>query len=152
VQFIDVRDLAAWILLALEYQYKGVYNATGPEKKLTIRELLEACRQESKSDAKLVWVDYKFLEKQKIDGWSDMPVWVAPTPDNLGFSSLNCKKAIDRGLVFRPVGDTVKDTIAWYEAEPEERRKKKMRAGVAPEREAEVLAAWLKKLKAPVKT
>jgi 2'-hydroxyisoflavone reductase len=117
-----------------------------------MRELLEACKRESKSDAKFVWVDYKFLEEQKIDGWSDMPVWVAPTPDNLGFSAINCQKAIERGLVFRPVGDTVKDTLAWYEAEPEERRTKKMRAGVTPQREAEVLAAWLKKSKAPGKT
>lgn len=145
VQFIDARDLAEWIILAIEQKHLGVYNATGPENKFVMRELLETCKRVSGSDARLVWVDYPFLEEQKVAPWTDMPVWVTPTPDNAGFSQISSKKAIDRGLRFRPVEATVKDTLAWYETLPEERRGKKMRAGLAPEREAEVLAAWAKK-------
>jgi 2'-hydroxyisoflavone reductase len=99
----------------------------------------------SGSDAKLVWVDHTFLEEQKVAPWTEMPMWLPPTPDNAGFSQTSSKKAIERGLGFRPVDETVKDTLAWYDTLPEERRNKKMRAGLSPEREAEVLAAWKKK-------
>ncbi len=145
VQYIDARDLAAWIILAIEQKHLGVYNATGPENKLVMRDFLETCKRVSGSDARLVWVDHPFLEEQKVAPWTEMPMWVPPTPDNAGFSQISSKKAIDRGLRFRPVDETVKDTLAWYEALPEERRSKKLRAGLAPEREAAVLAAWAKK-------
>jgi 2'-hydroxyisoflavone reductase len=145
VQFIDARDLAEWIILAIEQKHVGVYNATGPENKLVMRELLETSKRVSGSDARLVWVEHTFLEEQKVAPWTDMPVWVSPTPDNAGFSQISCKKAIEHGLRFRPLDVTVKDTLAWYDTLPEERRSKKMRTGLPPEREAEVLAAWAKK-------
>ncbi|UQA59424.1 SDR family oxidoreductase [Polyangium aurulentum] len=145
VQFIDARDLAAWIILAIEQKHLGVYNATGPENKLVMREFLETCKRVSGSDARFVWVDYPFLVEQKVSPWTDMPVWATPTPDHAGFSQISSKKAIERGMRFRPLDETVKDTLAWYDTLPEERRSKKMRAGLTPEREAEVLAAWAKK-------
>ncbi|HZL99372.1 MAG TPA: epimerase, partial [Planctomycetota bacterium] len=73
--------------------------------------------------------------------WSDLPVWVPATGDEVGFSSIDCRKAIAAGLAFRPAVDTARDTLAWWQTLPEERRAK-LRAGLSPEREAEVLAKW----------
>jgi 2'-hydroxyisoflavone reductase len=70
-----------------------------------------------------------------------MPVWVAPRPQNLGFSQISIKKALSKGLTFRPVGNTAQATLEWFKKQPAERQAK-MRAGLSAEREAEVLAAW----------
>ncbi|MBZ5637841.1 MAG: NAD-dependent epimerase/dehydratase family protein [Acidobacteriia bacterium] len=141
VQFVDVRDLGAFIVRAIETNIAGVYNATGPERRLTMRELLESSRTAIKSDARLTWVPADFLEKQKVEPWSDMPVWVPFRNGEEGFAAIDCRKAIGKGITFRLAAETSKDTLAWYGTLPEERRKK-LRAGIAPDREAAVLAAW----------
>jgi len=141
VQFIDVRDLAEWTMKAVDGGHVEIYHATGPERELGMGAVLEACKKGSGSDATFLWADADFLEAQKISAWSDMPIWVPPRGDSAGFSRVNCAKAIAKGLAFRPVGETAKNTLAWWKGQPEERRKK-MRAGISPEREAEVLQAW----------
>ena len=73
-----------------------------------------------------------------------MPVWVPAAGDSIGFAQINCQKAIGRGLRFRPVQDTVRDTLAWWKTLPEERRGK-LRAGLAADREIAVLGDWKKK-------
>lgn len=143
VQIIDVRDLARFTIRAIDERHVGVYNATGPEKELSIGRMLDVCRQVAKSDARPVWADAAFLEAQKVAAWSDMPVWVPPTGDSAGFARVNCARAIGKGLEFRPLESTVSDTLAWWRRQPEDRRKS-LRAGITPEREAEVLAAWKK--------
>jgi len=140
-QIIDVRDLAAFIVLALEKNRTGVFNATGPKDPLPIGDLLASCRRVSGSDASFTWVDATFLEEQKIAAWSDMPVWVPPTGEMEGFARVSIRRALAAGLAFRPLDETVRDTLAWWKTEPEERRRT-MRAGITAEREAEVLAAW----------
>lgn len=139
VQFIDVRDLAAWMIGVVEKKTTGVFNAVGPEGRLAMSGLLDACKQGASSDAELVWVPASFLEKKEVSPWMEMPVWV-PAPDN-GFSQLSSAKAIAAGLAFRPVLETVEGTLAWWKTLPEERRAK-LRAGISPERETELLAAW----------
>jgi 2'-hydroxyisoflavone reductase len=71
-----------------------------------------------------------------------MPVWVPNAGDSAGFHTRSNAKAIAAGLTFRSLADTVAATLAWFDALPEERRKAGPRAGIKPEREAEVLAAW----------
>jgi 2'-hydroxyisoflavone reductase len=152
VQFVDVRDLAAWMLLMVEQNVTGLFNATGPERELTMRALLDACKAESGGSATFTWVDTGFLEKHKVEAWSDLPVWVPAIGENLGAAKINCAKAIARGLRFRPATDTAKDTLEWWKTLPEERRAK-MRAGLTAEREATVLAEWKKQAGAkPAKT
>ncbi len=141
VRIIDARDLGAWIAAMADALAPGVFNATGPKEGLTIGGLLDACRKAAGSDARFTWADAAFLEEQKVSPWQDMPVWVPPTPDMAGFSKVDCSKAYAKGLGFRPVVDTCRDTLAWWRTLPEERRAK-MRAGLAAEREKEVLAAW----------
>ncbi|QRN96416.1 SDR family oxidoreductase [Archangium violaceum] len=142
-QFIDVRDLAEFALLTVENQDIGTFNATGPARPLTMGELLEACKKASNSDATFTWADAGFLEKQNVKPWMDMPVWVPPTGEMAGMSSVSNARAVARGLKFRPVVDTARDTLAWFNGLPPERQAGlAKRAGLTPEREREVLAAW----------
>jgi 2'-hydroxyisoflavone reductase len=138
VQYVDVRDLSAFIVNVIENGSMGIYNATGPEKPLAMKTMLESSRKASAHPATLVWVPEKFLEEHKVAAWEDMPVWAGA---DAGFSQIDCKKAIGKGLKFRSADETAKDTLAWWKTLSEERRAK-LRAGLSPEREKEVLAAW----------
>ena len=138
VQFVDVRDLAAWIVLCIERGTVGVFNATGPERPLTMAQMLASCSKAAAHPASLTWVPEKFLEEHKVSAWEDMPVW---TGAEGGFSQIDCTKAIRSGLRFRSPDETARDTLAFWKTLPEDRRKKP-RAGLSPEREKEVLAAW----------
>lgn len=140
IQIIDVRDLAAWIVRAADERVAGVFNATGPKDVLTIGTLLATCKDVSRSDATFRWADAAFLEASKVSAWSDMPVWLPPAGETAGASAVSARKAIARGLTFRPLAATVEDTLAYWRSLPAERRTK-MRAGISPEREAEVLRA-----------
>jgi len=73
--------------------------------------------------------------------WSDMPVWMPPTGRTAGFMSVNCNKAFAAGLTVRPLADTAKHTLDWYKTRPAAEQEK-ARAGLAPEKEKAVLAAW----------
>ncbi len=144
VQIIDVRDLAEWTVHTMEKNIVGVFNAVGPWGKagtLTIGGLIDACVKATKSDAKLTWVETEFLQEHNVQPWSDMPVWVPPVGDYAGFGRTNVDRAMAAGLTFRPIADTVKATLEWWETLPEERRAT-LKAGIRPEREAEVLKAW----------
>jgi 2'-hydroxyisoflavone reductase len=141
VQFIDVRDLGNFVMYTIDKHITGTFNATGPAKELTIGGLLDACRQVTRSNATFTWVDAAFLEQEKVSAWGDMPVWVPPTGESAGFARSSVNRAVKAGLMFRPVTDTIRDTLAWWDTLPTERREK-LKSGITPEREKEVLAAW----------
>ena len=144
VQFIDGRDLAEWTIRMVENGATGKYNATGPAKKLGVGEMLETIKTAEKSNATFTWVNADFLEAQKVSPWSDMPVWVPPRGEDAGMGQISIQRALDKGLTFRPLADTARDTLAWFKSQPAERQAK-LKAGLPPEREAEVLAAWKKR-------
>lgn len=141
VQFIDVRDLGEWIIHCIEKKIVGVYNATGPKQPMKMRDLLSACKAVTKSDARFTWVDAEFLEKHEVEGWTHMPVWVRPVDEYRGFGEVSVARAQAQGLKYRPVAKTIEDTLAWFGEQTEERQNN-LRAGIKPEREKEVLAAW----------
>ncbi len=140
VQIVDVRDLAAWTIEMAERRESGVYNAVGPASPLRAREMIEACRPPG-SDARLAWVPWAFLEKHKVAPWSDLPVCIPATGEDGGLAQISNARALAKGLRFRPVAETARDTLAWWRTLPEARRAKP-RAGLSVEREREVLAAW----------
>jgi 2'-hydroxyisoflavone reductase len=142
VQFIDARDLAEWTIRMAEAKETGTYTATGPATPLTMGGMLDGIQRGIGSKADLIWVDADFLKAQKVSEWSDMPVWVPPTGEMAGFALRNVKRALEKGLTFRPVEDTARATLAWFKLQPAARQAN-LRAGLKPEREAEVLAAWL---------
>ncbi len=140
VQIIDARDLAGWILSMVEARQTGVYNATGPAYPLTLGNVLDTCRTVSGSDARVTWVAEQFLLDNKVEPWVQLPLWVPESdPANAGFSAVNCQQAIAAGLAFRPLADTVRDTLAWDATRPPDHE---WRAGITRERETELLQAW----------
>ena len=143
VQFIDGRDLAEWTIRMADSRETGIYNATGPAKELGIGGMLDGIKTAMNSNATFAWADAEFLKQQKVEAWSDMPVWAG---DELGMSRTNISRALAKGLTFRSLGDTARDTLAWFKAQKPERQAK-MRAGLTPEREAEVLVALHKTAK-----
>jgi 2'-hydroxyisoflavone reductase len=140
VQFIDARDLAEWTIRMAENRETGIYNATGPAKALEIGAMLGSIKDAFHSSATFTWLPAEFLKQQKVEAWSDMPVWAG---DELGLARTKIDRALAKGLTFRPLAETARDTLTWFKSLPQERRSK-LRAGVTPEREAEVLAAWKK--------
>ncbi len=142
VQFIDARDLAEWTIRMAENRETGVYNATGPAKPLEIGQMLDAIKDALHSSATFTWLPAEFLQQQKVEAWSDMPVWAG---DELGLARTKIDRALAKGLTFRPLAETARDTLTWFKSLPQERRSK-LHAGLTPEREAEVLAAWRKQL------
>ena len=136
VQFIDGRDLAEWTIRMAENGETAIYNATGPAKELGVGGMLDGIENALNSNAIFSWGDAEFLKQQKVEPWSDMPVWAG---DELGMSRTNISRAMAKGLTFRPLGDTARDALAWFKAQPAE-RKAKLRAGLTLEREKQVLA------------
>jgi 2'-hydroxyisoflavone reductase len=139
VQFIDVRDLAEWIVRLLEQQREGVYNAVGPRESLTMPAFLEQARAAIRSDAKFTWVDdYAFLAAHQID---EAIPWARLEGNDEGMMSIRNDKAVAAGLTFRPLATTVRDTLAWWPSVPEVRRAKP-RFAITPEKESKALADW----------
>ncbi|WP_165226969.1 NAD-dependent epimerase/dehydratase family protein [Aquisphaera insulae] len=148
IQLIDVRDLGEFLVRLIEDRTMGVFNALGPAESLSMGRTLAACKAASGSDATFTWADAAFLEKEGVQPWSDMPAWVPNGGESAGFAKVSNARAIKAGLTFRPILDTAKATLDWFRAQSPERRAK-LRAGITPEREAKVLAAWKSRLPRP---
>ena len=138
VKFIDARDLAQWTVTMLEEAQSGVYHATGPEGRLTMGEVLATCRAYSHSTAKFEWVDEDFLLQQEVRPFVDLPLWI-PGDEGLAYGAIDVSHAVASGLTFRPLKETVADTMAWAETLPDDRE---WRAGLSPQREEALLQAW----------
>jgi Nucleoside-diphosphate-sugar epimerases len=143
VQYIDARDLAEWTIRLVEKDGNGgTYNALGPARGQSIRQVLEGVRKAaSRSATNLIWVPTAFLQQERVSAWSDLPLWVPGQGGTAGFHRRRNQKAVAKGLTFRPIEDTTKATLAWYDALPGE-EKAKVEGGLKPEREAQVLAAY----------
>ncbi|MFQ5680044.1 MAG: NAD-dependent epimerase/dehydratase family protein [Gemmatimonadota bacterium] len=145
-QIIDVRDLAGWMVRLAEQGTTGTFNATG--RTLTMGELLHGIRAVTVEPTTFTWVEAEFLARMGVRPWSDMPVWVPPRGETAGFAYFDIRRALEAGLTFRPLAETVRDTLRWHFTRPEERRAK-LRAGLTPAREAEVLEAWHERTASP---
>jgi 2'-hydroxyisoflavone reductase len=137
VQLIDVRDLAEWILGAIDAKLKGTFNATGPADTLTMEEALQACSGVTDADVKLVWVPDSFLLEAGVATFTGLPLWL-PEGHN-GMLEVDNRKALDHGLAFRPLSETATDTYAWDQA-----RGGRIHRGPAidPARELALLQVW----------
>jgi 2'-hydroxyisoflavone reductase len=167
VQLIDARDMAAFIITAIERTIVGTFNVFGPsnhpEVQLTMKQLIEACNQAAGNKATPTWVDTEFLTAHQVTPWSELPGWLPPSSQTAGFGRRSNRRAVEAGLKLRSVLETARDTLAWI-ASPnlelwvagtdpfgsaammtrtEENKKKAIRgAGLARDKEARVLAAW----------
>jgi 2'-hydroxyisoflavone reductase len=140
VQIIDGRDLGEFCIRMVEQGDTGVYNATGPASELTMAEMLYGIRAVTTANVKFTWVDMEFIRKHQIRAWSEMPVWVPGTGETAGFSRTGIARALAKGLTFRPLADTAAATIEEYRKRTGDAAK--LKAGLSPEREAELLKLW----------
>jgi len=130
VQFIDAKDLGAWLVDLSERQAGGVYNATHPGR--SWRQVLETCRDVSGSDATFEWVPAEVLNEHEVGEWMELPLWISD-PDAAAMHEADVSRAVAAGLTFRPLEETVRDTLE-HAATVEG-------VGLTPEREAPLLAA-----------
>ena len=113
LQFIDVRDLAKWIVAMVERQATGFYNATGPALPLSFEELLRTCSHISHKDVSLTWVNEDFLIEHGVQDWVELPLWLSYQRNMPGFFNVDAKKANQAGLTFSPLTHTISAVIDW---------------------------------------
>ncbi len=130
-QFVDVRDLAEWVVELCERGLGGVFNATHPG--VSWRELLETCKSVAATGSEITWVPNAFLLEHEVGEWMELPLWIAD-PSMAAADEVDVSRALAAGLRFRPLANTVHDTLE--QAETTEV------AGLAAARESELLAAW----------
>ena len=139
VQFIDVRDLAEFMIRLLEEKQSGIYNLVGPRSPMTASAFYAAARTALDANVNYVFVDdYTFLSEHKID--ESIP-WAMLKGNDFGMMSVKNDRAVAAGLGFRPLATTLRDTLAWWPSVPEARRTKP-RFTITPEIEAKALADW----------
>jgi nucleoside-diphosphate-sugar epimerase len=131
VQFIDVRDLAEWMVGLCERRDGGELNAVN--EGVSWLHLLETCRDVARSDASFVWIDGTFLLEHDIGQWMELPLWIEDEADK-GLHRADVSRATETGLTHRALADTVAATLELAETTEA--------AGLAPEREAALLEAW----------
>lgn len=144
-QFIDSRDLAEWMIRMAEAREFGTYNAIGPAHPLTIGEMLHGVKAVTTAGAQFVWVPWEFLQEQKVRAWRDMTVWQPPVGRTAGYQRREASKAIAKGLTFRPLAVTAKDTLDWHKTRPAAEQQATLNGeinGIGMKREADVIAAW----------
>ena len=140
LQYIDVRDLADWLLSAAERRLSGTFNAVSTPGHTTIGALLAACRDTTGSSAELVWTPPDVIAAAGVSGWTQLPIWVPPSGDLAGLHGGDVSAAMSAGLRCRPVEETVADTWAWLQSEgyPPQRDDRPVH-GIDPAVEARIL-------------
>jgi len=141
IQPVDVRDLAAFILHAVDHRLGGAMNITAPVGHSTYGELLAACREVTGGAAELIWVDDQWLSEQEVTPWTEIPLWrTAARAWNV--SSARAEAA---GLSCRPLRDTVADTWAWMQREEPMPHERAAEIGIDPVKERRLLDAWFQR-------
>lgn len=123
IQVIDVRDLASWVVHCIEDSVVGVFNATGPASPMSMKTLAEGCRKGCDSSTTFSWASIETLQSlgKGKDGEplfrseNDFPLYVPPTGEGAGFHKCDVSRAVAQGLTFRPIDDTARTTLAWFD-------------------------------------
>jgi 2'-hydroxyisoflavone reductase len=132
VQFIDVRDLGAWLVHLAAERIGGVFNATGPSMRFV--DALEQIAAGVGADVRLHWVDDATLLAAGVGPWMELPLWLPKGDGHDGMQRADISRAVAAGLTFRPLEETARDTLAWSLEAGEQR------PTLTRERERELLA------------
>ena len=132
VQFIDSRDLAAFVIHSLEQEITGYFNAVGPKDRLGVGAMIDGLKKGCGTDPQVTWINSKFIDERDIQ----MVPWVSPDNEGdaavqgtfgrrygRGLRTISNAKAVAAGMTFRSVEETARDTLKWIEEEapPEDR-------------------------------
>jgi 2'-hydroxyisoflavone reductase len=139
IQPVDVRDLAAFLLDLIERAEHGVYNVAAPQHDRTYEDLLLACARAVGTAPEITWVDEQWLVGRGVRQWTELPLWRVPA----GTWAMEAGKALERGLVCRPLDETARDVWAWWNSggQPVEHERWDEH-GIAADREAALLKEW----------
>jgi 2'-hydroxyisoflavone reductase len=136
-QFIDGRDLAQFIVTLSENRATGVFGATGPtpDTRMSAGDVLRGIAAVAGVRANFVPLNKAFMEEHDLFSWSNLPFFLpADAPDTAGLYEVNCARAVAAGLRFRPLAETLRDTLAWDRA-----RGGELKMGLSDARHAELL-------------
>lgn len=135
MQFIDARDLAAFTVRMVEEKATGVFNAVGPAERTTLADIWRACQDNCDGRPEIVTVSDEFLATKEVRDWVDLPLVLERGTDK---HTADIKRALSRGISFRPMPETVRDTAEWHLR----REVIELKAGLSRERERELIAEW----------
>jgi len=138
VQFVDARDVADFTVHAIEEGTSGAYNVTSPRGAITMRDIVDACRDGIDVLPAATWIDGDFLAEHGCEGWGDVPLWIPPDSPYPGILNADVSRALTAGLKYRPLRETVRDIRDWYAATG----RIELKAGLTPQKESELLDAW----------
>jgi 2'-hydroxyisoflavone reductase len=138
IQFIDARDLSEWVVKMIAGRETGTFNVTGRPFELTFGTFLQQVKDVTESDADYIWASEEFLKNESVAPWSEMPLYLPGSEKGWrGFLSANIDRALAKGLTFRPLSETIRDTRDWRKTV-----KRKLKAGITRKRESELLRKW----------
>jgi 2'-hydroxyisoflavone reductase len=142
-QFIDVRDLADFMRVCVEKHVTGKFNLCNPPRSVTMGSLLETSKRVSGADTRFVWANEEFLQAQGLIATdlfapSGFPLWTPPKSAYWAMPLISPARAVKKGLKFRSLETTIRDTLAWQKTRAEANQT--LRTGMTAEQETEVLA------------
>ena len=142
IAYIDVRDVADFMRTCVEHHVTGPYNMVNPPGRATIGKLLETSKYVTGANPTITWAPVEFLRAQgliasELVPTPSLPIWNPPTGDTAGIGLMRCDRAVAKGMKFRTMEQTIRDTLAWQKSRPPESQA--LKSGLKPEREAELL-------------
>ena len=143
VQYVDVRDVANWVVDCVEQSRGGIYNTVS--EPLPFREFLGQSSRAISGKARPVWIDSDFLRNdQHVKTFDNLPFW---NPDRPGFERISVAKARTAGFSTRPLIETARDAWASFQktVAPDlvyPQKQYGFEWGISAERERDILAAW----------
>ncbi|HMA68321.1 MAG TPA: NAD-dependent epimerase/dehydratase family protein [Candidatus Mcinerneyibacterium sp.] len=137
IQFIDVRDLAKWIIKIAEKDFTGIYNAAGPDYKLRMDKFLDKITEYFENNLQFFWIEDEYLLDKKVKPWIELPLWLPDSYNMKGMMMVDSKKAISKGLKFRNVKKTIKGTYQWFQ-----KKERELKIGLKKEKEKEIIKLY----------
>ncbi len=144
IQIIDVRDLANFVVDCIEKKITGVYNTVTPVGLYTIGDLMNDSVAVTAAAMTPVWVSNKFIADHELEDGRSIPIWSSPEGDTRNVATVSGERAFARGLTARPPKETCRDVVSWWKTLSAERQQS-MQAGLAAERETQLIAEWQQK-------
>ena len=139
IQYVDVRDLARFVMGCVESPVPGTFNACSPPGFATMGGLLEASRRVTGATTRVRWLDAATLRAEGLVDGPGLPIWSPPTGATAGAALVSSARAVAAGLRFTPLEDTVRATLEWLATRPPGQRDT-LKAGLSREQESAVLA------------